>query len=204
MTNEKFARVYDAAEHLDGEKPKVTMMNHKCCTPGEFGARVKESTQQAQPSVKPQSAFEFGATVKQAFLGKYTMPVGTGAAAGAALGGIAGLANPGEEEFQDDSGRVIARKRNSRLSAALRGVLMGGLGGGAVGAAAQRYAPGVHEYLQGLFKKPAAPETQERSTTMPELTLPADRGPVANPATMTRQQMAHSHVPKFKPFTPPQ
>jgi hypothetical protein len=165
MPQEKFARVYEAAEHLDGEKPKVTMMNHKCCTPGEFGARVKESTQQSQPAVKPQSAYEFGTNVKRAFLGDYTMPVGVGGAAGAALGGMAGLANPGEEDEYDSRGNVIGKKRKSRLGSALSGAMTGLVGGGMAGGAAQHFG-NVNEYLQGLFKQ--QPPTDAPSTTYRE------------------------------------
>jgi hypothetical protein len=40
----KAAKVYEAGESVEGNKPKVVYESHKKCTPGEFGARVKEST----------------------------------------------------------------------------------------------------------------------------------------------------------------
>lgn len=39
----KLAKVYEAGEAVDGLSVKHTKMNHKKCTPGEFGTMVKES-----------------------------------------------------------------------------------------------------------------------------------------------------------------
>ena len=39
----KAAKVYEAGESVEGNKPKVVYESHKECTPCEFGARVKES-----------------------------------------------------------------------------------------------------------------------------------------------------------------
>jgi hypothetical protein len=78
MANEKSARVYEAAEHLEGAKPKVTMMNHKCCTPGEFGMRVKEALGKNAGSVSE--------TISRANPLNYM--------GGGALGGLAALLTP--------------------------------------------------------------------------------------------------------------
>ena len=39
----KAAKVYEAGESVEGAKPKVVYESHKKCTPGEFGAHVKEA-----------------------------------------------------------------------------------------------------------------------------------------------------------------
>lgn len=46
----KQSKVYDASESVENMPIKKTKMNHKCCTPGEFGARVKEARGQSYAS----------------------------------------------------------------------------------------------------------------------------------------------------------
>lgn len=65
-----------------------------------------------------------------------------GGLGGAALGGLAGLVSPGEEESVDEFGRPVRRQRG-RFGAMLRGALGGGAAGALGGYAAGRFAPGV-------------------------------------------------------------
>lgn len=51
---------------------------------------------------------------------------------GAGLGGVAGALMPGEEEYEDENGRM-RKRRGSMLAGALRGAGLGGLAGGAAG-----------------------------------------------------------------------
>jgi hypothetical protein len=78
--------------------------------------------------------------------------MGAGGIGGAALGGLAGLIAPGEEDQYDDMGNVVSRKRRNRFGAALRGVLGGGaLGAGAgalAGYAAPNHVQGAMNYMQ--------------------------------------------------------
>lgn len=151
---------------------------------------------------KTQSARDFGAAVKLAFLGEYGMPALGGAAIGAGLGGLAGIINPGEEDHYDDNGKVIGRKQRSRLGAALSGALAGGLGGGALGAGAQYAGYGNHigqvgshlsnhlsnagSYLQGLFGPSAAQTNAQTVKRMQE----AQQNLANNEARMTLPQYA--------------
>ena len=59
---QKIAKVYEAGESVEGNKPKVVFESHKKCTPCEFGMRVKEATE----------------------AWKYLLPIATGAAGGGA------------------------------------------------------------------------------------------------------------------------
>lgn len=59
--------------------------------------------------------------------------VAGGGLIGAGLGGLAGAMMPGEEEYEDEDGR-IRKRRGSMLAGALRGAGMGGLAGAGVGA----------------------------------------------------------------------
>jgi hypothetical protein len=65
-----------------------------------------------------------------------------GGLGGAALGGLAGLVSPGEEESVDEFGRPVRRQRG-RFGAMLRGALGGGAAGALGGYAAGRFAPGA-------------------------------------------------------------
>jgi len=49
-TMKKQSKVYDASESVENMPIKKTKMNHKCCTPGEFGARVKQARGQSYAS----------------------------------------------------------------------------------------------------------------------------------------------------------
>lgn len=84
---------------------------------------------------------------------------GRGAVTGAALGGLYGLVDPGQEDEYDDEGRVIGRQQRSRFGALLRGLLGGGLRGAALGGAVNYFRPGttsaIYEALQNNFYKPA-------------------------------------------------
>ena len=48
----KAAKVYEANEAVEGMKPKAVYESHKKCTPGEFGAHVKEALVKAADSDK--------------------------------------------------------------------------------------------------------------------------------------------------------
>lgn len=67
--------------------------------------------------------------------------MGMGGLGGAALGGLAGLMAPGEEDVHDGAGNVVGRKSRNRFGAALRGLLGGGVLGAGAGAAAGHFAP---------------------------------------------------------------
>lgn len=77
--------------------------------------------------------------------------VGAGGVLGAGLGGIAGALMPGEEEYEDEYGRM-RKRRGSRLAGALRGAGLGGLAGGGIGAG----VAGVNAYNSGALKFGAA------------------------------------------------
>lgn len=129
----KTAKVYEAAEPVDGMQPKKTYESHKKCAPGEFGMN-KEGGANGGFSISIPNpngkSLEIGAHAGSGAL--------MGGGVGALLGGAAGAINPGDESVYDNEGNVVGRRRKSRLAAALKGVLGGGmlgaLGGGAGGA----------------------------------------------------------------------
>jgi hypothetical protein len=97
-----------------------------------------------------------------------------GAALGAGLGGLAGLIDPGEDEYG---------RRRSRLSAALRGALGGGLTGGGAGALLEAYNPGTGQtamnygqtamdYGRNMYQQMFGPAQQAAPKT-PEYVRPA-------------------------------
>ncbi|NDD54350.1 hypothetical protein EBZ39_10815, partial [bacterium] len=162
----KEAKVYEAAESVDGMKPKEVYESHKKCTPGEFG--MNKEGEDANPSVQPiprpynpgnnaalQAALAVALPVAGAAGG-----VGLGGLGGGVLGAVHGAVSPGEYPEQDEEGNVQMRRRN-RLLGALRGggagVLMGagvgGLGGGALGAYTAR------KRIAELSKQSAAAHT---------------------------------------------
>lgn len=59
--------------------------------------------------------------------------VGAGGLLGAGAGALAGAMMPGEEEYEDEYGRM-RKRRGSMLAGALRGAGVGGLAGGGIGA----------------------------------------------------------------------
>ena len=119
----KSAEVYDASQPLNGPKPKVEYMNHKQCSPYEFGARVKEATD----------------------AWKYLLPIATGAAGGGAglytanrsmsrdMSDPTGNAAWGEYQpmFNNDLLNFNSRFIGPRLRT---GAVGGALGGAALGA----------------------------------------------------------------------
>lgn len=106
----KAAKVYEAGESVEGAKPKVVYESHKKCTPGEFGAQVKE-------------ALEKSANVDLNSVLNYKPPEHfTNAALMAFPLATAGAGALGAAAFSDKKNRT----RN-----ALRGALLGGgIGGG--------------------------------------------------------------------------
>lgn len=131
----KAAKVYEAAESVEGVKPKEVYESHKKCAPGEFGMN-KEGQAKLQ-TILARTANQF--RIKEAIdLNPKAMGYGAagGGLAGALGGGLAGLLSPGEEE--DENGRV---RRKSRLGAALRGALGGGALGAVGGAGLGAVAP---------------------------------------------------------------
>ena len=137
----KAARVYEAAEAVDGMQPKQTYESHKKCAPGEFGMN------------KEGSAFEFGIKVAALFgPDKATLAAGgglVGGLGGAALGGLHGLMSPGAEDEYDAAGHLVGKKRRSSLMGGLRGAVAGGVLGGVGGGAANLMSEGGVTQLAG-------------------------------------------------------
>jgi hypothetical protein len=103
-------------------------------------------------SAKAASLREFGAKVAGFNIGdlKQHLPAaGVGALGGAALGGLAGLINPGQDDVYDDEGNVVGRQRRGRFGAALRGALGGGAAGGLAGGAMSAFAPDMTKAIAG-------------------------------------------------------
>ena len=103
----------------------------------------KPKKEKAMKEKEKTAAYKFGSNI---------LP---GAGLGALAGGLYGLAAPGEEEEYDETGRLVDRKPRSRINAALRGALGGGLLGGAGGVVADHYAPNAssnaYDFARGLF-----------------------------------------------------
>lgn len=174
-------------------------MNHKKCTPGEFGMRVKESAVRSRAVVRPgQSARAFGEKVANKLDWGGLAQAGLGGAAlGAGVGGLAGLLAPGE----DSRGR-----QRSRVGAMLRGALGGGLMGGMGGAAVEAYRPGsandVMKYMQSFWAK--QPQRPQAPTYTPNMypatysdyaTLDADQNSALDIPASTRVPMPQGSVP---------
>jgi hypothetical protein len=104
---------------------------------------AKAKKEKAVKEKEKTAAYKFGSNI---------LP---GAGLGAALGGLYGLASPGDEEEYDETGRLIRKQPRSRLSAMLRGAVGGGLLGGAGGVVADHYAPNAssnaYDFARGLF-----------------------------------------------------
>lgn len=163
-----------------------------------------------QGMTKTQSARDFGAYVKQSFnINQYLPAAGVGAVAGAGLGALGGLINPGEEDEYDDQGRVVGRKQRSRFGAMLRNALMGAGAGGIVGGAGsallpQYVDPQVRNFYQtmdylGSFVRPndveQAPNQQQPKAPFTPLPAATTTAPMpggklrAHPGTKTRAQL---------------
>ena len=106
----KSARVYEAAERVEGEKPKEVYESHKKCAPGEFGMNKEGGTKKAD--------------LRGAYLGG-TNGATLGGLIGGGLGGVGGLA----------AGALSSRK-GRRIGDTLRGGLKGLVAGGLLGAGA--------------------------------------------------------------------
>lgn len=142
----KAAKVYEAAESLDGEKPKTVYESHKKCAPGEFGMN-KEGSNALRNAIAKAAHQKQGTDLYNALFGpdvftpgrSAMMGAGVGGVAGAGLGGVLGglygLADPGNESVYASDGHVKGLKRRSRLMGALRGLAGGGALGAGAGAA---------------------------------------------------------------------
>jgi hypothetical protein len=105
----------------------------------EFKKRVEADEKNKSASLR-----NFGAKVAGFNIGdltKHLPAAGVGALGGAAVGGLAGMINPGHDDVYDDNGRVVGRQQRSRFGAALRGALGGGAAGGLAGGAMSAFAP---------------------------------------------------------------
>lgn len=175
-------------------------------TPGVYTPNPNQGT----GFTKTQSARDFGAYVKRSFnINQYLPAAGVGAAAGAGLGALGGLINPGEEDEYDDQGRVVGRKQRSRFGAMLRNALMGAGAGGIVGGAGsallpQYVDPQVRNFYQtmdylGSFVRPndveQAPNQQQPKAPFTPLPAATTTAPMpggklrAHPGTKTRAQL---------------
>lgn len=140
----KAAKVYEAAESVEGMKPKEVYESHKKCAPGEFGMNKEGQVQfqqaiaqlanaqlrkQAVFSMEP-AVFSPGRTAMMGAAGGGAL----GAGLGGLIGGLYGAHVPGEEHEYDAKGRVTGLKRRSALHGALRGLAAGGAIGGVAGA----------------------------------------------------------------------
>ena len=183
----KQAKVYEAAEAVDGMNIKKTKMSHKSCSPGEFGSMVKQSFN----------------------IGDHLPAAGYGALGGAGLGALSGLINPGEEDEYDEDGNVIGRKQRGRFGAALRNALMGAGVGGAAGVAGSAMAP---EYTQqaidavrGMFGAGQAQQPQPGAElagqALPEAANMQSIGNLGGTGAM--QQMAAQSANRYGAMTPP-
>lgn len=106
----KAAKVYEAAEAVEGMKPKEVYESHKKCTPGEFGMHKEGGNKKAD--------------LYGAYMGG-TNGATLGGLLGGGLGGVGGLA----------AGALSSRK-GRRVGDTLRGGLKGLVGGGLLGAGA--------------------------------------------------------------------
>lgn len=104
----KAAKVYEAAEAVEGMKPKEVYESHKKCTPGEFGMHKEGGNKKAD--------------LYGAYMGG-TNGATLGGLLGGGLGGVGGLA----------AGALSSRK-GRRVGDTLRGGLKGLVGGGLLGA----------------------------------------------------------------------
>ena len=147
----KAAKVYEAAEAVEGMKPKEVYESHKKCTPGEFGMH-KEGELGTLPTPK----FDMAKGVASANTGT----IG-GGLAGLLGGGLYGAYNPGSYGDLDAHGKPTL-KRRSRLMGALRGAAGYGLGGAALGRLGGALHGTLSQYkaLQEDLKPPAVRDGQ--------------------------------------------
>jgi hypothetical protein len=110
---------------------------------------------------------------------KKVMPAaGAGALGGAALGGLAGLINPGQDDIYDDAGNVVGRQQRSRFGAALRGALGGGAAGGLAGGALEHFRPGTMSQVQSGLN--SMRQMYNRNTPMPTKSVQTARTAMTN------------------------
>jgi hypothetical protein len=167
---------------------------------------VKARKPQVPSMTKTQSARDFGAYVKRSFnISQHLPAAGVGAAAGAGLGALGGLINPGEEDEYDDQGRVVGRKQRSRFGAMLNNALMGAGVGGVAGGVGSAVVPGVADYsnqalqkLYGMFQQRQPQETGPNvypANTTDYAALDADPNSQLNIPATSRVGMPQGSVP---------
>jgi len=110
----KAAKVYEAAESVEGMKPKEVYESHKKCAPGEFGMNKEGGTKQAALNDALGGALGLG---------------GVGALGGAGIGGLYGLLSGAHQSPR-------GKKMRGALSGMARGAGGGALVGGGLGAGA--------------------------------------------------------------------
>lgn len=172
----------------------VKPMLRKNMQPDELDA--VETLMELEDAAPQKSAFDFGKMLGQA--GMYAKDlynkipagvrsgVGMGGLGGAALGGLAGLIAPGEEDQYDAMGNVVGRKQRNRFGAALRGALGGGALGAGAGALAGHFAPnqvqGAMNYIQNRgadMRDMMFGKRMDGMSQIPGRALPQTRQPVA-------------------------
>lgn len=124
--------------------------------------------------------------------------IGMGGLGGAALGGLAGLIAPGEEEQYDAMGNLVGRKQRGRFGAMLRGALGGGVMGAGAGGLAGHLAPdavnkaysAASSFGGDLAKRlgfgPKAPTSTANPKSPQEVALAAEQGRGGNYAKSYR------------------
>ena len=114
---------------------------------------------------------------------------------GAGVGAIGGALMPGEEEYEDEDGR-IRKRRGSMLAGALRGAGMGGLAG-AAGAA------GMDAYNSGAFKFGSAVANLEKRAGDVPAQLRASYAGGNNFAPAASSAAGHAALKKRTQMLPP-
>jgi hypothetical protein len=127
---------------------------------------------------------------------------GRGGLMGAALGGVAGLAAPGEEEIYNNAGKVVGTKQRNRLAAGIRGAFWSGLGGAGLGATADYVQPNTTKAIYDLVRRTATGKPQHELNTQDNVA----RGKLPNrqlhQAIMDRQAVMRKNFKQLK-NTPP-
>lgn len=139
----KAAKVYEAAEAVEGMKPKEVYESHKKCTPGEFGMNKEGEATPASAVSDPVLKTLAASLPGVGAVGGGTMGGLAGVGLGGLLGGAYGAYDPGAYVGLDEKGNASLRRR-SRLMGALRGLGLGSLAGGGVGMVGGSVAGGAH------------------------------------------------------------